>query len=655
MDGNGFMCNFCSKHFSSIEDIKVHISSDHSLGGSDDNEEIKQDIVEENENHRNETNESNFHCNKCDQSFPKIELILEHQEKHHQNPPKDTSSKPSKSKSVPLSCQICGVWFRQESDLQMHHTFKHPKEKFQGGVYYDNSQNVEKKNDQNLTRQKCPGCKKDFKTIVHARLHVDTGRCKVISSEKHCKICDKTFSTSEMLYQHVNEMHSNSKKPRYCLNCGKSFENSSFLYHHQKEGNCSKVPQKAIKIQIAVGTENVPIILNLCQVCNKTFESETKLSAHEIFECVQNPKYEKSKENTANQFEDYFDALAKLSAQKLTSQSNYPCCFCNAKFGSTATLKAHITQIHPNQRTVDCQNCKQKFLTIPGFEKHICVQGDFANNEMKYEIVTYSTEKLCQVCNKNFESETLLSAHEIFECVQNPKYENSKENSANQYQNYINALEKLSAQKLSSQSNYPCCFCNAKFGSTEKLKAHVAKIHPNLQNLFCFSCKMLFNSNEQMMIHLKTVHPLNGGWYEKPRTKMLTLSMKESQTLLKHPNTYGKNLNDTLKKSEAPCSYCGKTFSDTKRVSYHEQFACQKSPYYDQTTNFKCDYCAIMFKSKNILWQHVRNEHSDKIFPCQFCPRNFKRKDKLVGHQKTDHLKELLEGAQMEFDVQIVE
>jgi hypothetical protein len=53
-----------------------------------------------------------------------------------------------------------------------------------------------------------------------------------------------------------------------------------------------------------------------------------------------------------------------------------------------------------------------------------------------------------------------------------------------------------------------------------------------------------------------------------------------------------------------PCKYCGKCYSDKKKLSTHQREDCGNGP------GFECPYCHVKIRRRGNLFRHVRHFHT---------------------------------------------
>ncbi|CAH2009649.1 unnamed protein product [Acanthoscelides obtectus] len=229
-----------------------------------------------------------------------------------------------------------------------------------------------------------------------------------------------------------------------------------------------------------------------------------------------------------------------------------------------------------------------------------------------------------------------------------------------------------------SRKIYECPNCTFKSVSKYKIPSHMRRVHSDTNSSFyvCTHCKSTFKKAESLDDHIVKIHPtfissVKRKIYECTRCPLKTVwkGKLEKHMMKTHLNLLVGNLIN-------PCSSCDKVFKNKQSLDEHilkkhpdrfwsitrKIFECpicqfqtiardklqrHRMVHHPNTASnlfISCMHCDSVFKTKDMLDDHIVRKHPDfiasvsrKIHQCPKCPFKTVIKYKIDGHTRSYH------------------
>ncbi|KAG6460266.1 hypothetical protein O3G_MSEX011872 [Manduca sexta] len=246
--------------------------------------------------------------------------------------------------------------------------------------------------------------------------------------------------------------------------------------------------------------------------------------------------------------------------------SMHKCFFCEKCYLHVADLRRHTIDKHLEKRLYNIEH----YITEPFIKLDI-------------------TDLTCKLCAEGLETLKCLIKHLN-------KHHNKD------YPEIVS--QSIICFKLTDK-DFGCLNCGKKFKLFGTLLLHIHCEHLD-RKYVCEACGIDFRNNSDLLNHTQDVHSI--GEYEC--TYCLKKFIKERRR-----NIHVKNFHE----SRRNCLLCQETFR-SKRERDRHMYAThsQQMPWY------KCDKCAIKFKVKRLLTEHIRRVHlKEKNVTCEICGMRF--------------------------------
>ncbi|CAG5130426.1 unnamed protein product [Candidula unifasciata] len=580
-----FACGICSKHFTQLKYLKLHLPAHTdryrcNICGKRfaRNESLMKHTCDDTatlvEQNVDEDGNDTFCCRECGRSFNQLNFAIRHASMHRAR----------------FNCEKCGRTFLRQDLLDEHDCV--------GG-------HLEEGEVQGEAIHECQICKQSFTSgkylFRHMAMHTDIYKCEV---------CAKCYSRKDSLQRHISRCCpelSGEYNVHVCPNCKKTFGTQLGLQNHTL--NCGKYQCGACKVAYfslkdLAEHECAGKVLNEkasvqfpCKECNKTFASIAYLVRHEAshhgaFKCdLCNRVFIRKEELN-------WHTPVCTTHQKIQQEGSAPCETCGEVFNEWLAFKEHhMTHTHPHK----CDRCGKRFIKIGSLHNHKCeAVGETGMDQ--------SNLLSCDICQKTFKNERYLSRH--LSLHGQPDLHFSCSSRSNM----------MKHMKVHGAKHAECPICHKKFHYENYLKLHVATVHEKQYQLQCTHCGKVLYSKTGLIAHIKQFHADTIKLYPCPKCGK---TFRQKGNMKTHLISHTKD-------RAYKCDSCTKAFKYPDQLNRHrlEHTLSQK---------YSCELCDKQFVRTYELRNHMRNYHSGYVYVCGVCHECCAHRHTIIRHYKRKH------------------
>ncbi len=287
-----------------------------------------------------------FSCDICESKYTVLASLQRHRQKHE---------------NILYSCDICAKAFTRNDSLTKHLKNIHPGiiscNKLKSKVGLNSQKTPEKSTDTTNHNPYQHNAEKN--EIIKNNLLINKSKIGTEENEKKnaypCSVCYDTFITSGELREHIDAQHPDLMNKLSCLLCGLSFTRFNTLTQHMRM--------------------HLDIRIYSCQNCDQSFCNLKRKKSH-LKKCLKVDSLKRKNNENDNEIKiSKNKKLVKETIQEnlLIDKANnhFPCNVCLLAFESSAVLRCHILDLHPNvPYDISCSLCDQQFGRLYQLMEH---------------------------------------------------------------------------------------------------------------------------------------------------------------------------------------------------------------------------------------------------------------------------------------------
>ncbi|CAH1980915.1 unnamed protein product [Acanthoscelides obtectus] len=350
----------------------------------------------------------------------------------------------------------------------------------------------------------------------------------------------------------------------------------------------------------------------------------------------------------ANCTADLMSHLNEDKCESIESADLIMCEYCNASFVKAESLDDHIIKKHPDfiasvsRKIIQCPKCDFKSISKYKIRRHI--SGVHPGSK--------GNRNVCAHCSSTFKKPESLDDHivkihptfmssvnrKIYECTICPLKTIWK----GKLEKHMTNVHLKSASVLS----IPCTYCIKIFKSQQSLDEHIVKKHPDCCGSIvsklheCSICPFKSTAKGRLEKHMMNVHPITASdLFIRCMHCEAVFKSKASlddHVVKKHPDRSASVTRKILECPICPFKTIAKAKLESHTMIYHPNAA----------TNLfiACMHCEDVFKSKELLDDHIVRKHPDfiaavsrKIHQCPKCTFKTVKKYKIERHMTAAH------------------
>lgn len=570
-----FNCRVCKKVFNSLKNIRVHCFTHTQIKpfkcpqeGCDYSCNSKSNLL----SHMRKHTGNMYLCTLCEfKSLSKAALDI-HMQQHDNRE---------------LKCKLCkddSTVYKDESTLQGHIATHHMNAE---GRQYLHSLSVKPKPVQHSRRgrksknrgmmHQCDVCLYRSKSKSDITRHQAVHKIKNISSMS-CELCDFVSARAEYLLKH----YKTHRILYLCCVCHCKILSATRLLEHLRdhetdEQELNTLYVNSINSSIYLPEPDGSIATFQCGVGGKVIGLESGGVLEELNSENAEANHPLLNEESIYSVCKYKPLTVDVFNKIQETFGDIECEYCGRRFHRQGDYSEHVN-VHTREKVYDCEyeGCDFQALSKDNLRRH---------TEKVHELKKYK----CDVCDHTSDSRMKAWHHK-----------------QDMHEGNIDVV---------------CPGCNTRFTKARKLRAHIARVHPNLdrdlvveltgqqikihgklgrRSFKCQYCRKLFVNAHDLEKHTWIHEGIRPYKCDK-----CNYSCRSSNNLKTHQLKHSKEKTQL-------CEECGKKYKSATALSWHIKS-------HEQGRIFKCDKCDYTAVQKSHLKRHMETHSGVRRFRCSEC------------------------------------
>ncbi|XP_053951225.1 transcription factor grauzone [Anastrepha ludens] len=280
------------------------------------------------------------------------------------------------------------------------------------------------------------------------------------------------------------------------------------------------------------------------------------------------------------------------------------CDLCNVCVENYNDLRLHFTQVHNRTAYVKC--CGKTFHRPNILAEHV----QWHTDPSKFK---------CDICGKQLRSSKCLASH--MKMIHSKKEKVCCPICSKVFRGQKCLDNHIRRHK--DDREYPCEICNKSFANPQRLRRHIEAIHENLQRHICDICGKAFkfkpSFERHVLEHQGIIEPpvqcdICGEWSKNKHVHRLHQ--------FKHNNI------------DTDCKFCGRKCRSRTALRGHINYMHKKK--YD----LQCSFCDKTFKETRNLEEHMATHTGAQLYSCPHCSKECRSRSNMYVHIKRMHVNE---------------